>query len=313
MQSSSVTHVFPLLLPETTNLKAYRGYITVQGHEYQFRIQLPEDGDLKNAAIFGSDALHAILSGHEQTVKLRLEQSPDLPTFLTELKHLLERILRSKKDMVLPPASFYSRLISEINEVGWHSLANINNELTQLQLKQKDAKNREHIINIELSSDYPNTAPKCNCSLPEAVALTWNSKTSNLSDVMTQYSKQALEKYEDFWGVMEDIDKNTCVLEPQHPSMAETMRRIAAVKHVSLQINVDPLAPRSVPECQFLGAETAISPLRDKLNLNLHQWNYKLTLRQNLESVLEIKFPSPSTAKKRRFKHGMCHLLHLSP
>jgi len=220
-----------------------------------------------------------------------------LPTFLTELKHLLERILRSKKDMVLPPASFYSRLISEINEVGWHSLANINNELTQLQLKQKDAKNREHIINIELSSDYPNTAPKCNCSLPEAVALTWNSKTSNLSDVMTQYSK-ALEKYEDFWGVMEDIDKNTCVLEPQHPSMAETMRRIAAVKHVSLQINVDPLAPRSVPECQFLGAETAISPLRDKLNLNLHQWNYKLTLRQNLESVLEIKFPSPSTAKK---------------
>lgn len=38
---------------------------------------------------------------------------------------------------------------------------------------------------------------------------------------------QAVDKYQDFWAVMEDIDKKVWVMEPEHPSRADTSRRIA--------------------------------------------------------------------------------------
>jgi E3 ubiquitin-protein ligase FANCL len=79
------------------------------------------------------------------------------------------------------------------------------------------------------------------------------------------------------------------------------MRRIALGNHCSLQITIDPLRPKAVPETRFLGSDTVIVPLREKFNKNLHQWSNSAGLRANLENVLGVTFPSPKTSKKEDF------------
>jgi E3 ubiquitin-protein ligase FANCL len=106
---------------------------------------------------------------------------------------------------------------------------------------------------------------------------------------------------EDLWDILDDIDQNTWVLEPERPTYSTTTRRVALGNHCSLQITVDVNRPRSVPECRFLGADSVVMQLREQLNKNLHKWNSTLTVRNNLELILQISFPSPKTTKKEDF------------
>lgn len=104
---------------------------------------------------------------------------------------------------------------------------------------------------------------------------------------------------------MDEIDHNTCVLEPENPKRSENKRRFVVGKHVSLQVReysnallnsikvtVNPLSPCSVPECRFLGADAIIQPFKHKLNSNLLHWDTKQHLLSNLERVLETTFPT---------------------
>eukprot|EP01027_Heterolobosea_sp_BB2_P011504 GEZU01016744.1.p1 GENE.GEZU01016744.1~~GEZU01016744.1.p1 ORF type:complete len:153 (+),score=10.88 GEZU01016744.1:140-598(+) len=93
------------------------------------------------------------------------------------------------------------------------------------------------------------------------------------------------------------------------------MRRIGIGNHSSLQIELDPLCPRGVPECRFLGADSVVVPLRDKLNQNiLAQWDYTDTPRNNLQRVLGIEFPRPKEALKEDFsvECGICYSYRLN-
>jgi len=174
-----------------------------------------------------------------------------------------------------------------------------------------DKANRSHIVSIKMLADYPNTMPECTCDIPVGIELQWNPKNSSIADVVKQYEK-AFDQYQDLWNVLGDVDANTWVLEPERPSFSITMRRIALGNHCSLQFNVDPNRPRAVPECNFMGSETTVTPLRDQFNKNLNKWNNQLTLRQNLESILSITFPSPKNTKKRRSFNGVWNMLFIS-
>eukprot|EP00029_Vermamoeba_vermiformis_P007187 TRINITY_DN3032_c0_g1_i1.p1 TRINITY_DN3032_c0_g1~~TRINITY_DN3032_c0_g1_i1.p1 ORF type:complete len:293 (+),score=6.36 TRINITY_DN3032_c0_g1_i1:107-880(+) len=246
------------------------------------RIELPSAKQLKGAKLFTDEPLNDLIKGQEQIIKQRLEQSTDLLSFMVEFKHLLDRLSRANKSQAVPNTVFYSRLIEEINEIGWSNLAYINHELNALHVKIRDKKNREHVVQIETGPEYPSTAPKTTADVPRPIELLWNPKQSNLMDVIAQYQK-GVEPFDDFWETMDDLDKNTCVLEPENPRRSNTMRRIAIGKHVSIMIDVNPLMTRTIPEIKFLGSETAIGPLRQSLNSNIHLWNTTLFVRQNLE------------------------------
>jgi hypothetical protein len=57
-----------------------------QNHQFKFRITLPEDGMIEKAHIICDDNLQEILSGHEEVLSKRLEQSKSIASFLVELK-----------------------------------------------------------------------------------------------------------------------------------------------------------------------------------------------------------------------------------
>ncbi|XP_056327434.1 E3 ubiquitin-protein ligase FANCL-like, partial [Danio aesculapii] len=120
---------------------------------------------------------------------------------------------------------------------------------------------------------------------------------STLANIHSQFLLN-VEALSDFWSVLDEIDEKTWVLEPEKPTKADSTRRIAIGNNVSIKVQIDPRHPKMLPECCLLGAEHVVTPLRNKLNANMHLWNPDCTVLQNMKDVLEIEFPSPTTHGK---------------
>lgn len=107
-------------------------------------------------------------------------------------------------------------------------------------------------------------------------------------NIVQQFS-EVVQRFQSFFDVLDEIDKSTWRLEPEHPTYASTMRRLALGKslcilkraqltvlcqggHASIQIEIDPKSPRSVPECRLLGSDSIVGPLRERFGQNLHRW-----------------------------------------
>ncbi|XP_056291106.1 E3 ubiquitin-protein ligase FANCL isoform X1 [Pseudoliparis swirei] len=318
----------PLLLPLNKERTVYDGFITVQRvpvsrlytpllslfqeRDFRLRVLLPPDRAFKRARLHCCWRLKHLLQGYENIVKQRLQQSADLVTFILELKTVLEVVLKSRPDCrSIPPPRYYSQLIAEMETLGWGRLLFIDTEFRTLRLKAEDSSGREHVLTVTLKSRHPAEAPGCSADLPVPLAITWTPQTT-LDQLHGQFLL-VLESLAEFWGVLDEIDGKTWVLEPERPSRADTTRRIAIGTNVSIKVEVDPKHPKMLPECCLLGAEHAVAPLRDKLNANMHLWNPDAGVLRNLRDVLEIEFPSPVTHEKSSFsiECGICYSYRL--
>uniref|UniRef100_A0AAQ5ZZ06 RING-type domain-containing protein n=1 Tax=Amphiprion ocellaris TaxID=80972 RepID=A0AAQ5ZZ06_AMPOC len=279
----------PLFLPLNKDKTVYDGFITVQDRDLRMRIVLPPDRQLKRAKLHCCWQLRHLLRGYEHIVKQRLQQSADLVSFILELKTVLEVGLKSHPECrSIPPPQYYSQLISEMETLGWDKLLFIDTQFRTLRLKAEDSSARQHILTIKLKSK------------------------STLEQIHSQFLL-CLQSLAEFWDVLDEIDTKTWILEPEKPSRSDTMRRIAIGNNVSIKVEVDPRHPKMLPECCLLGAEHVVTPLRNKLNANMHLWNPDSSVLHNLRDVLEIEFPSPATHEKSDFnvECGICYSYRL--
>ncbi|KAM9847385.1 E3 ubiquitin-protein ligase FANCL [Aulostomus maculatus] len=302
----------PLLLPLNKEKTFYDGFITVQERHFRMRIILPEDHQLKKAKLHCCWQLKHLLRGYEHIVKQRLQQSPDLVSFILELKTVLEFGLKCNPECSsIRPPQYYSQLISEMETLGWDKLFFIDTQFRTLRLKAEDSSGRQHILTVNLKSRHPAESPECSADLPVPLAVTWTPQMT-LEQLHSQFLV-VLETLTEFWDVLEEIDSKTWVLEPEKPSLSDTMRRIAIGNNTSIKVEVDPRHPKMLPECCLLGAEHVVTPLRNKLNANMHLWNPDSSVLHNLQDVFEIAFPSPATHKKSSFsvECGICYSYRL--
>ncbi|GAA6221181.1 E3 ubiquitin-protein ligase FANCL [Lates japonicus] len=302
----------PLLLPLNNEKTVYDGFVTVKERDFRMRILLPPDRQLKRAKLHCSWQLKHLLHGYEHIVKQRLRQSADLVSFMLELKTVLEVGLKSRPECSsIPPPQYYSQLISEMETLGWDKLLFIDTEFRTLRLKAQDSSGRQHILTVKLKSKHPAEAPECSADLPVPLAITWTPQ-STLEQLHNQFL-QILESLTEFWDVLDEIDSNTWILEPEKPSRSNTMRRIAIGNNISIKVEVDPRHPKMLPECCLLGAEHVVTLLRSKLNANMHSWNPDSSVFHNLRDVLEIEFPSPATHGKSGLsvECGICYSYRL--
>ena len=70
-----------------------------------------------------------------------------------------------------------------------------------------------------------------------------------------------VEKFEDFWNLMDDIYKTARVIDPPKSNRSHTYRRIMIMDRVILHLEVNPLKPRDFPEVSFTGPDNIISSL----------------------------------------------------
>ncbi|XP_031569039.1 E3 ubiquitin-protein ligase FANCL-like [Actinia tenebrosa] len=268
-----VHEVCPHLIPQDSNGRRYDGYITARRKSFRFCITIPEDNSLKDARIECSWKLRLLLKDYESVIKQRLAQSADLASFLVELKDIMERLLQSQnEEQAISQPKYYTQLIEEIEAISWNKLVFVDPSFKVLKLLARDSRQREHVITIHLSQQHPLTPPSVTTDLPGKFPFNWSTtQPSPLKGLYHQF-EEALKTYEEFWDIMDEIDKNTWVLEPDQPSRSCTTRRIALGNNSSIHLEVNPVHPRLLPECRFLGADHVIIPMRENLNVNLNLW-----------------------------------------
>ncbi|XP_003963955.2 E3 ubiquitin-protein ligase FANCL [Takifugu rubripes] len=302
----------PVLLPLNKEKTIYGGFITVQERDFRVRITLPPDRKITGGRLHCCWQLKHLLRGYEQTVKQRLQQSDNLVTFILELKTILEVGLKSfPEHQSIPPPQYYSQLISEMETLGWSKLLFIDTAFQTLQLNAEDSSGRQHLLTVKLKPKHPAEAPDCSADLPLPLLINWTPQTT-LDQLYGQFLL-VLESLTRFWDVLDEIDRNTWILEPEKPCRSDTMRRIAIGNNVSIKVEVDPRHPEMLPDCCLLGAEHVVTPLRNKLNTNMHLWNPESDVLHNLQDVLEIEFPSPASHEKSSFSTecGICYSYRL--
>ena len=289
---------FPCLVPVDASMSAYAGFIRIKGKE--FRIRLASD-----CSRFDADPdLKRILKPHSELLEDRFKLASSAREFLVEVRDMAERAMNkeAKNERLmaedLPSALFYERLLNELSDVGWDFVAALGQSMRNVDIKVTDSADRCHIISLTLPSIYPQHPPRCVTGLPRPFKLDWG-RDKTMKNVLQQF-RRAVEKYQDFFWVMEDFDKSSCVLEPEHPTWRDTYRRIALDKHCSIRIEIDPNSPiKGFPECRFLGSETAVGRFKQSLNRNMHMWDTsgKTLPRENLERILEMQFSSPAAQR----------------
>ncbi|PIK60197.1 putative E3 ubiquitin-protein ligase FANCL-like [Apostichopus japonicus] len=137
-----------------------------------------------------------------------------------------------------------------------------------------------------------------------------SSKTS-LKQLLQQF-EEFIEQFNDLWFQLEEFDQRTVVIEPENPRKSDLSRRVFLGNHTSIQMTLDPSHPRMCPDCRFLGADHVVTPLR-KLNAALSNWDMTATVLNNIERVLNIKFPEPSSQTKQDLSDecGICYTYRL--
>lgn len=179
----------PTVLPLNADFTAYRILLPVKDKEFVVGIHNVEAGKtLCNANLDCCGNLLSLLTGFEHIVHERMKQSSDVTTFVEELKDVLEHILIAQPQVKLPLAEFYVRIYSEIEEIGWEHVAWIAPNFMSIHLRFFDEAKREHLVQIQLSSDYPEREPSCNADLPIAVEVQWRAG-GRLKDILSQFEQ----------------------------------------------------------------------------------------------------------------------------
>lgn len=297
---------FPNLVIQNSDGTKYDGYMTVMNDEFHLSIEYPKD--VSKATVACDWKLKCLLVDCSDILKQRLRQSKSLPNFLHEMKSIIEKKLEIRNSgQVYKEPVLCRQIISEIESLGWDKLLTVDADFTLVQLLCTDDKGREHTLRVKLHPQHPVEKPQCLTDLPVQFNFHWSNK-STLKDLYNQF-EHCVKTFQVFWDCMESVDKNTWVLEPENPSYSAVYRRIAISSSASVQITVDPKQPKMLPNCRFMGADHSVSQLRQNMNSNLYQWNPESDLLDNLQMLLNVTFPSPTTSKREEFSMecGICY------
>ncbi|WMV18259.1 hypothetical protein MTR67_011644 [Solanum verrucosum] len=173
-------------------------------------------------------------------------------------------------------SSFYRRIYSEVEEIGWEHLVRFGEDLRLLSFHTKDKKGRVHILQITLDGSYPNHPPSIAADVPYLFNLKW-SINSRLKDAIQQFHKH-LEKLQDFWNLMDDIDHSLLVSDLRYPQRALSHRQLNISNDSYIILSIDANDPTSLPDCRFLGSDSGVERLRAMWRKNCKRWKKDLTI-----------------------------------
>lgn len=204
-------------------------------------------------------------------------------------------------------SSFYRSVYSEIEEVGWKHLVRLGEDLTFLSLRILDGRGTVHIMEIQLDETYPKCPPTISADVPYIFTLEWSAK-SRLKDVVQQFSEH-LEKLQEFWSTLENIDQSLWVVDPNQPSRAISYRRVNIGNDCFIMLSINADDPTSLPECRFMGSDQMVNSLIKLWRANSKKWTKNKSFSENLASVLETRLPGPPDVEKKdqQVECGICY------
>ncbi|XP_010939326.2 uncharacterized protein [Elaeis guineensis] len=148
--------------------------------------------------------------------------------------------------------------------------------------------------------------------VPYICDIEW-SKSSKLKNIVQQF-REHLQKLQEFWSIMEDIDRNLWILDPKQPSLATSYRQICLGNDCSLLLNVYARNAWSLPECRFFGPDSTVNLLRNNWRKNSRKWTKDKHFHENLAILLETTLPRPHTVSNKNDEQvdcGICYAQYL--
>ncbi|GLT44231.1 hypothetical protein SLA2020_181410 [Shorea laevis] len=204
-------------------------------------------------------------------------------------------------------SAFCRAIYSEIEEVGWEHLVRLGGDLTFLSFRVLDEKGRVHVLEIQLDKTYPKDPPMVSADVPYMFNLEW-SMNSRLKDLVKQF-QELLEKLQEFWSTLDEIDRSFWVVDPKSPTRAMSFRQIQIGNGCVIMLSINVNNPKSLPECRFMGSGTTVNTLRKIWKRNSKRWMRDKTFQENLASILETHLPRSQDFPKddRQVECGICY------
>ncbi|KAF6157968.1 hypothetical protein GIB67_015284 [Kingdonia uniflora] len=230
-------------------------------------------------------------------------------------------------------SSLYQSVYSEIEEVGWEHLVKLGEDLSYVSFRvmyliracqllcARDRRRQAHTVVMHLPPSYPKCAPSVSAlpgltvafglhllqDVPYVCELNWSTK-SRLKDAVYQFHEH-LEKLQELWSTLDDIDRDLWVVHPRQPSRATSLRQINLGNGCYALLSINACDPRSLPECRFLGSDSIVDYMGKTWRRNNKRWLKDKPFLENLAIVLAIMPPKPPEAQRddQQVECGICY------
>ncbi|XP_017792424.1 PREDICTED: E3 ubiquitin-protein ligase FANCL [Habropoda laboriosa] len=122
--------------------------------------------------------------------------------------------------------------------------------------------------------------------LPEIPAFGPFEKNLSTLAIARNKFKLQVEILKETWSNLKKIDKNCWIVDPLQPKPCHLYRRIYLTPSLSMLIKISPLNPMDLPEIKFMGSDIEVESMRNIVSKNLHNWNPKCDIIDNLLMLL---------------------------
>ncbi|XP_016473133.1 uncharacterized protein LOC107795080 isoform X1 [Nicotiana tabacum] len=223
----------------------------------------------------------------------------------------MEYVDQNRCRQLAKSSSFYRRIYSEVEEIGWEHLVRLGEDLRLLSFRMMDKNGRVHIVQITLDGIYPNQPPSISADVPYLFNVEW-SINSRLKDVIQQF-QQHMDKLQEFWSTMDDIDHSLLVSDLRYPHRALSHRQLNISNDCHIMLCIDANDPTSLPDCRFLGSDSEVERLRATWRRNCKRWMKDKPFSENLENILDVQLHGPSSIQKTdpQTECGICYAQYL--
>jgi hypothetical protein len=117
--------IFPLLLSE--DFTSFQGFVNYGKKEFPMQLEI------KNGLVFlkSNSEIMKIIFSYEEMIQQRISQCQNYESIITELNNILEKIV-PKDEIELASTNFYNKIISEIDQIGWDKVIDMNSNLSKI-------------------------------------------------------------------------------------------------------------------------------------------------------------------------------------
>ncbi|KAJ2010376.1 hypothetical protein GGI06_004966 [Coemansia sp. S85] len=193
-------------------------------------------------------------------------------------------------------SKFYAQIIRECDELDeWSRVESFDEKSQVMALEQKDGSGGSYRAYVDFDREVFSTDIDGHTTAMD----------TGLSSYLEKLKEICLRMGES-WRVLDDIDGSLQVLQPQHPRRHDFWRRVAVGDLASALIEVSP--DRYHPKVVFYGPASIAGPLNSRARDLRIEWDGSQGVKDNLERVLGIELPGPSTVYQEdgKIKCGIC-------
>lgn len=212
------------------------------------------------------------------------------------------------KTRVIPPR-FYAAICRELDNVGWHRVAEISDDMCSFQLQLQSESESEyaaHRLHFRITdpATFPESAPivtsdrlpswsEWRIEWPQAPA----ARHQRIAGVLSAYAAQC-ERFATFWRCVADFHENALVIEPRRLRLGCGTLRVLLdrERRTTMRITLTADARRckaQKSECEFHGIRDDVEALTERWERNLAKqgWDPHVLPRRNVELILGVSLP----------------------